>query len=197
MARLTTDIVIAAGLRQAASRGIFAAILRKGDARAGAIFVEVEKSATEARLLARQLNRHARYLRHARERALQGQYEREGWANTLALPFISPFVGRLDDIGQDGMGLIEEICTIYDQYGFETGVLVASVRSTQHVVDAALLGADVVTLPLATSLTTTSRSSLIVFRALSCRSAASAIELEAGRGISKAAHMEKEREHFW
>ena len=61
--------------------------------------------------------------------------------------FISPFVGRLDDIGQDGMGLIEEICTIYVQYGFETEVLVASVRSTQHIVDAALLGADVVTLP--------------------------------------------------
>ena len=61
--------------------------------------------------------------------------------------FISPFVGRLDDIGQDCMGLIEEICTIYDQYGFETEVLVASVRSTQHIVDAALLGADVVTLP--------------------------------------------------
>ena len=56
MPRLTTDIVVAAGLRQAASIGIFAAILRKGDARAGAIFVEVEKSATEARLLARQLN---------------------------------------------------------------------------------------------------------------------------------------------
>ena len=61
--------------------------------------------------------------------------------------FISPFVGRLDDIGQDGMGLIEEICTIYDQYAFDTEVLVASVRSTQHVVDATLLGADVVTLP--------------------------------------------------
>ena len=61
--------------------------------------------------------------------------------------FISPFVGRLDDIGQDGMGLIEEICTIYDQFAFDTEVLVASVRSTQHVVDAALLGADVVTLP--------------------------------------------------
>ena len=56
--------------------------------------------------------------------------------------FISPFVGRLDDIGHDGMGLIEEICTIYDQYNMETEVLVASVRSTQHVVDAALLGAD-------------------------------------------------------
>ena len=62
--------------------------------------------------------------------------------------FISPFVGRLDDIGQDGMGLIEEIVTIYDQYGFDTEVLVASVRSTQHVVDAATMGADVVTLPL-------------------------------------------------
>lgn len=61
--------------------------------------------------------------------------------------FISPFVGRLDDIGHDGMGLIEEICTIYDQYDMQTEVLVASVRSTQHVVDAALLGADVVTLP--------------------------------------------------
>ena len=61
--------------------------------------------------------------------------------------FISPFVGRLDDIGQDGMGLIEEICSIYENYDFDTEVLVASVRSTTHVVDAALLGADVVTLP--------------------------------------------------
>ena len=61
--------------------------------------------------------------------------------------FISPFVGRLDDIGQDGMGLIEEICTIYDQYDMATEVLVASVRSTQNVVDAAMLGTDVVTLP--------------------------------------------------
>jgi len=61
--------------------------------------------------------------------------------------FISPFVGRLDDIGQDGMGLIEEICSIYSNYGFETEILVASVRNTQHVVDAALMGADVVTLP--------------------------------------------------
>ena len=61
--------------------------------------------------------------------------------------FISPFVGRLDDIGQDGMGLIEEICNIYANYDFDTEVLVASVRSTSHVVDAALMGADVVTLP--------------------------------------------------
>ena len=61
--------------------------------------------------------------------------------------FISPFVGRLDDIGKDGLGLIEEICTVYTNYGYPTEVLVASVRSTQHVVDAALMGADVVTLP--------------------------------------------------
>jgi transaldolase len=61
--------------------------------------------------------------------------------------FISPFVGRLDDLGKDGTGLIEEICSIYTNYGFDTEVLVASVRSPQHVVDAALMGADVVTLP--------------------------------------------------
>ena len=61
--------------------------------------------------------------------------------------FISPFVGRLDDIGQNGMGLIEEICRIYANYGFDTKVLVASVRNASHVVDAALMGADVVTLP--------------------------------------------------
>jgi len=61
--------------------------------------------------------------------------------------FISPFVGRLDDLGQDGMGLIEEICTIYNNFGYDTEVLVASVRSSQHVVDAAMMGADVVTLP--------------------------------------------------
>jgi len=61
--------------------------------------------------------------------------------------FISPFVGRLDDIGQDGMGLIEEICSIYANFDFDTEVLVASVRSTQHGVDAALMGADVATLP--------------------------------------------------
>jgi transaldolase len=61
--------------------------------------------------------------------------------------FISPFVGRLDDIGQDGMGLIEEICEIYDNYDFPTEVLVASVRHPMHVVDAARMGADVVTVP--------------------------------------------------
>ncbi len=62
--------------------------------------------------------------------------------------YISPFVGRLDDIGTDGMQLIAEICAIYDQYPeFATEVLVASVRHPIHVVQAAKLGADVATLP--------------------------------------------------
>jgi transaldolase len=62
--------------------------------------------------------------------------------------FVSPFVGRLDDIGSDGMQLIAEICEIYDQYpDFATEVLVASVRHPIHVIQAAKLGADVATLP--------------------------------------------------
>jgi len=61
--------------------------------------------------------------------------------------FISPFVGRLDDLGQYGMGLISDIIDIYSNYDFATEVLVASVRSTQHVTDAAIIGADVVTIP--------------------------------------------------
>jgi len=61
--------------------------------------------------------------------------------------FISPFIGRLDDLGQDGMGLIEDIVTIYANYDFATEVLVASVRGVQHVVDAALIGADIATVP--------------------------------------------------
>jgi len=61
--------------------------------------------------------------------------------------FISPFVGRLDDIGEKGMDLIEDIIIIYENYGFDTEVLVASVRTKQHVIDAALIGAQVVTLP--------------------------------------------------
>jgi len=62
--------------------------------------------------------------------------------------FVSPFVGRLDDLSRDGMGLIEEICTIYANYSnFETEVLVASVRSPMHVVESARMGAEVVTLP--------------------------------------------------
>ncbi|MDF1721617.1 MAG: fructose-6-phosphate aldolase [Minwuia sp.] len=61
--------------------------------------------------------------------------------------FISPFVGRLDDLGQDGMQLIADIVEIYDNYTFETEVLVASVRHPVHVLQSAKLGADVVTLP--------------------------------------------------
>lgn len=62
--------------------------------------------------------------------------------------FISPFVGRLDDIGESGMGLISDICTIYKQYdNFETQVLVASIRSPQHISEAAKLGAHVATIP--------------------------------------------------
>lgn len=62
--------------------------------------------------------------------------------------FVSPFVGRLDDIGEDGMGLIDDICQIYQQYAhFTTEVLVASIRHPMHVVEAAKMGAHVVTVP--------------------------------------------------
>ena len=61
--------------------------------------------------------------------------------------YISPFVGRLDDISTDGMALIQDIRAIYDNYDYETQILVASVRHPQHVVDAALAGADVATIP--------------------------------------------------
>lgn len=61
--------------------------------------------------------------------------------------FISPFVGRLDDIHLDGMDLIAEIRQIYDNYGFETDILVASVRTVNHAKTAALIGADVMTAP--------------------------------------------------
>ncbi len=63
--------------------------------------------------------------------------------------FISPFVGRLDDISESGMSLVEDIVQIYDNYGYETEVLVASVRHPMHVVEAALIGADIVTMPFA------------------------------------------------
>ncbi len=61
--------------------------------------------------------------------------------------FISPFIGRLDDISLDGLELIEDIRTIYDNYGFETEILAASIRSVNHVKDCALIGADVMTAP--------------------------------------------------
>ena len=61
--------------------------------------------------------------------------------------FISPFIGRLDDQGLDGMELIEEIRTIYDNYGFETEILAASIRNVGHIKDCALIGADVITSP--------------------------------------------------
>jgi len=61
--------------------------------------------------------------------------------------FISPFIGRLDDINLDGMELIEDIRTIYDNYGFDTQILAASIRSANHILDSARLGADVITAP--------------------------------------------------
>ncbi len=61
--------------------------------------------------------------------------------------YISPFIGRIDDISSNGMQLIEEIIQIYDNYGFETEVLAASIRHPMHVKEAALAGADVATMP--------------------------------------------------
>ncbi|MCD4678513.1 MAG: fructose-6-phosphate aldolase [Desulfobacula sp.] len=61
--------------------------------------------------------------------------------------FVSPFVGRIDDLAQEGMGLVEEIVQIYANYDFDTQVIVASVRSPLHVLDSALLGADIATIP--------------------------------------------------
>ncbi len=62
--------------------------------------------------------------------------------------YISPFIGRLDDISDDGMQLIEDVVTVYDNYGFETEVLAASIRHPMHVLESARLGADVATMPL-------------------------------------------------
>ena len=64
--------------------------------------------------------------------------------------FISPFIGRLDDMAIDGMDLIREIRQIYDNYGFETEILAASIRTVNHVREAALIGADVATIPAST-----------------------------------------------
>lgn len=61
--------------------------------------------------------------------------------------YISPFVGRLDDLSQVGMELVEQITTIYENYGYDTEIIVASVRNPLHVLDAAMMGADIATIP--------------------------------------------------
>jgi transaldolase len=61
--------------------------------------------------------------------------------------YVSPFVGRLDDISQDGMGIIEEIRAIFDNYGYTSEIIVASVRNPIHVLNSALIGADIATIP--------------------------------------------------
>ena len=61
--------------------------------------------------------------------------------------YVSPFVGRLDDIASDGMDLTSQILTIFDNYGYDTEVIVASIRHPRHVLDAALMGADIATIP--------------------------------------------------
>ena len=61
--------------------------------------------------------------------------------------YISPFIGRLDDISQRGIDLVEQIMVIYENYGFETEVIVASIRNPMHVLEAALIGADIATIP--------------------------------------------------
>ncbi len=61
--------------------------------------------------------------------------------------YVSPFVGRLDDLSQDGMLLVEQIVEMYNNYAFETEIIVASVRNPVHVLDSALMGADIATIP--------------------------------------------------
>jgi len=61
--------------------------------------------------------------------------------------YISPFVGRLDDISHIGMDLVEQIMTIYENYAYDTEVIVASIRNPIHVLDSALMGADIATIP--------------------------------------------------
>ena len=64
--------------------------------------------------------------------------------------YVSPFLGRLDDIGHDGLTIIDQIRTIYDNYGYTTKILAASIRHPMHVLDAAQIGADVSTVPAST-----------------------------------------------
>jgi transaldolase len=69
-------------------------------------------------------------------------------AAKVGATYVSPFIGRLDDISTDGLTLIEDIRLIYDNYGFETQILAASVRHPMHIIDCAKIGADVITGPL-------------------------------------------------
>ena len=66
--------------------------------------------------------------------------------------YVSPFIGRLDDVSTDGLNLISEIRMIFDNYGFETQILAASIRHTMHIIDCAKLGSDVMTGPLSSIL---------------------------------------------
>jgi len=77
--------------------------------------------------------------------AMQGLYAMKAGAF-----YVSPFVGRIDDGGQDGMELVEQLCQIRDIYGYDTEVLAASLRTTPHLIAAALAGADIATMPLDT-----------------------------------------------
>jgi transaldolase len=68
-------------------------------------------------------------------------------AAKVGADYVSPFIGRLDDVSQYGMDLVEQILTIFDNYGFETEIIVASVRHPIHVLESALMGADIATVP--------------------------------------------------
>jgi transaldolase len=70
-------------------------------------------------------------------------------ASKAGARYVSPFIGRLDDISQEGMELIEEIVTLFENYRLETEVIVASIRHPRHVIEAGLLGADIATIPAA------------------------------------------------
>ena len=78
----------------------------------------------------------------------KGQASRRQRAAKAGATYVSPFIGRLDDISTDGLNLIQEIREIYDNYEFSTQILAASVRHTMHVIDCAKIGADVMTGPL-------------------------------------------------
>jgi transaldolase len=69
-------------------------------------------------------------------------------AAKVGATYVSPFIGRLDDVSTDGLTLIEDIRLIYDNYGFETQILAASVRHQMHIINCAKIGADVITGPL-------------------------------------------------